>query len=84
VTGDIGRLYRPKKCQFERYEDLYTVYVKSQTRIALVSAPEKRIRASGVVEGFVRGADPHLGQNISIREAESLFTASRGHLNIKP
>jgi hypothetical protein len=45
-------------------------------RVALLGRPRSG-SASGVVEDFAREADPHLGQNISTRDAESLLTASR-------
>jgi hypothetical protein len=45
-------------------------------RVALVGRP-RRGSASGVVEAFAREADPHLGRNISTRDAESLLAASR-------
>ena len=43
-------------------------------QVALVGRPRSG-SASGVVEGFAREADPHLSQNISAQDAESLLVS---------
>jgi hypothetical protein len=66
------------------FYDSKCVYVKSQIRIrpsSISRAPKTRISASGVLESFAQEADPHLGRNISTRDAESLL-AALGHLTL--